>query len=932
MPVLPASIALEMALAAAGDTLAADQPVVEDATIHGPLHVPEEGDRALQIIVTRTPDSGASFEIFGADEDAPSGWRLHASGRVAAAAAHAGSHTLDEARARCVEEVTGAAHYQKLQALGIAFGPAFQGIERLWRRDGEVVGRIAAPAGLSTSDYRLHPAVLDACFQLLGAGLPGDAVQGSEPPTYLMVGVDRYVLPRKAPKSFWVHATLHGVERLGETLTGDITLVDDEGLVLAALSGLRLKRARPGALVNKGAWDKWLYEIHWQPTEALGTDAATSMLAVSEVAVAVDAQSGPLAVEHDLATYQQLVGELEALSPTYVVCALAELGWQPEPGDTVDEHNLAQRLGVIPRHSRLFHRLLAILAEEDLLAAADNGWIVAQRLAVRESALQAAAIRTKYPAFDAEVRLLDRCGAALASVLRGERDPVQLLFPEGSLADVEKLTEGSPAARAYNALVQRAVAAAVAAAGDRPLRCLEIGAGTGGTTASILRELPADRTEYVFTDISQLFLTRAEQKFAAHPFVSYRTLDIERPPQEQGFDAQRYDLVIAANVLHATTDVARGLAHARELLAPGGLLILLEGTALQRWVDLTFGLTAGWWKFADVALRPSHPLLSRDGWCDVLASTGFAEADALPHVPGDDDRFSRQAVVVARRPPDATSSADAGDWLIVGNGHGLADALETALIRHGLAAVRATPADQFTVLGDRQYGFDPARGADVDRLIAALAQRTTPIRRVVHLMALDAAPGEPETVDQLDQDVDRCLHSGLNLVQAIVKAEFRTKPRVWIVTRNTQPVVDDASRGLSLGQAAAWGLGRTVAVEHPEIWGGLIDVDAQDPEALARLLVPEIAGNGREDQVALHEGRRYVARLRRSLRPAAVGSIEVRPDATYLVAGGTGGMGTRVAQWLVDRGARHLVLTGRYLAPDVWARKNARRSSARAPR
>src|SRR5690606_8618345 len=111
---------------------------------------------------------------------------------------------------------------------------------------------------------------------------------------------------------------------------------------------------------------------------------------------------------------------------------------------------------------------------------------------------------------------------------------------------------------------------------DRPLRILEIGAGTGGTTAYLLPHLPPTRTEYVFTDLSPLFLEKAQEKFQDYPFVGYQLLDIEQDPEAQGFASHHYDIVVAANVLHATADLRHTLAHGKQLLAPNGLLVLLE--------------------------------------------------------------------------------------------------------------------------------------------------------------------------------------------------------------------------------------------------------------------------------------------------------------------------------------------------------------------
>src|SRR5207249_269916 len=115
--------------------------------------------------------------------------------------------------------------------------------------------------------------------------------------------------------------------------------------------------------------------------------------------------------------------------------------------------------------------------------------------------------------------------------------------------------------------------------------------------------------EYVFTDISPTFVNRARETLGGHPFLRCGVLDVERDPADQGYAAHAFDVALAANVLHATTDLRRTLSHVQQLIKPGGLLLLLEGSRTQRWIDLTFGLTPGWWKFSDVDLRQISPLL-----------------------------------------------------------------------------------------------------------------------------------------------------------------------------------------------------------------------------------------------------------------------------------------------------------------------------------
>src|SRR5262249_21216745 len=111
--------------------------------------------------------------------------------------------------------------------------------------------------------------------------------------------------------------------------------------------------------------------------------------------------------------------------------------------------------------------------------------------------------------------------------------------------------------------------------------------------------------------------------------VSYGLLDIEQPPEEQGYAPQSFEVIIATSVLHATRDVAESLRHLRTLLTPGGLLVLVEETRFYTWFDLSMGLQQGFDRFTDTERRRTHPLLSQEQWRDVLTVTGFTHCALL---------------------------------------------------------------------------------------------------------------------------------------------------------------------------------------------------------------------------------------------------------------------------------------------------------------
>jgi len=634
---------------------------------------------------------------------------------------------------------------------------------------------------------------------------------------------------------------------------------------------------------------KLLHEIVWreQPRPALQPPAPAALAA--QVLPRLDA----LAESNGLAAYADFGRGLDALAAAYIVRALRELGAGLVPGDRIAPASLA----TLPTHARLLQRMLAILAEDGVLARDGSGWQVLRAPDPLEPEALAARLLARHPNCDAELVLTQRCGRELASVLRGRADPLALLFPGGSLADTERLYQNSPPARTYNALIAETVRALAAAwPVGRRLRVLEIGAGTGSTTAWVLPGLPAD-VDYTFTDVSPLFLNRAREKFAAQAGMRHELLDIGRAPAEQGFEAGGYDLVLGANVLHATPDLDVTLAHVRQLLAPGGVLVLLEGTTPQRFGDLTVGLLDGWWAYTDTQRR-DYALMPREGWTALLAQHGLQGATALPGATSH-PVLAQQAVFVAQA-PQGTAEREPARWLLQPDRGGLAEALAAELRRAGDLPELLAP------------------GAEA---LAQALRSPLPCRGVVHLQALDQAAHAGLSTADIERGQQALVQALLPTVQALAAQSGAQVPGLWIATRGAQAT--HPHDGADPAQATAWGIGHGVAVEHPELRCTRIDLDpAADTAAAAAVLAAELQSASREDQVALRGTRRLVRRLvaQAPAAPAAPGGPAIDAGRSHLVTGGLRGLGLRVAEWLVGQGARHLVLMGRQ-APDARARQ-----------
>ncbi|MFJ6433031.1 beta-ketoacyl synthase N-terminal-like domain-containing protein [Streptomyces sp. NPDC091416] len=255
---------------------------------------------------------------------------------------------------------------------------------------------------------------------------------------------------------------------------------------------------------------------------------------------------------------------------------------------------------------------------------------------------------------------------AFPDILSGRRAATEVVFPGGSLELVQNAYATNPASAFFNqVLAADMVARLRRRARDLtadPARILEIGAGTGATSAVVLEALRSARLdvrEYCYTDISRVFLNHAERSFGAdNPALTCSILDIERPVADQGLTLGGYDAVVAANVLHATRDIRQTLRNAKALLRPGGLLVLNELTANNLLSQFSFGLLDGWWRYEDPHLRiQGSPLLSTAHWRHVLTQEGF-RAIALPAQDAEDlgqqiivaesDGVIRQATAVPR--------------------------------------------------------------------------------------------------------------------------------------------------------------------------------------------------------------------------------------------------------------------------------------------
>lgn len=818
--IAPGAMLLEMMRRAASVSLESEGVQLSDVNFLTPLEVPEGKAVKVQTLCARLGDDSCETTVFAAEGGK---WRVCARTKSLALAAASPRRDIDAIRKACGTSVDPEALYTDLAARGVTLGPSFQIIRKLGRAGCEAVADIELNTTDRAADPRgLHPLVLDACFQAAAIAL-GDAGGA----VYVPAAIDRcevFDIGGLASGAI-AHARITRVTEAG--FSANFDLMDQDGRVALHLFGVWF--ARIGVAFAAGnrdvALDDVLYDVAWRPFQPL--DAGQLAAVAIEEEPAATERAGLLAHASNMDTVERACAML-------VARALAAMGARFEAGETVRTRDLAELLGVLPTHQRLFARMLAILAEQDLLLRLEgDSWRVRAPLSLEDPAPDLESLRRQAgPGLRALIAIVERTGVLLPAALTGKADPLGALFPDGSAEDAERMYADAPTAKALNAMLARVVQAIAEAhkAETRALDILEIGGGTGGSTAPILEALPTEGVRYVFTDIGQAFLARARTRFANDPRVETTRFDVDADPEAQGIETGRFDVVIAANVVHATRDVRAALKRVRSLLKPGGVLLLIEVLRPQRWFDLTVGLTAGWWAFEDTDLRPGYCTLDAVGWREALVNEGFGGVQV---VTPSALRDRPEGLVIAL-------AQDTEAWVVLGD-----DAVAPRLVD----TLSAGGAQVVHLAGD---------SVSVEALEAAFAGTDAARRRgVIDTRALGAE----------DIAAAACGHRAAALAQAAL--QLSPQPRLRFITRGAQPALVPAS--VAPAQAAVLGVARTLTLEAASLETATIDLDPNQ-SGVDRVAQALAAPAGTE--IALRGGAMWTPRLQRHHPPNAAAETE----------------------------------------------------------
>ena len=295
----------------------------------------------------------------------------------------------------------------------------------------------------------------------------------------------------RCPTRLWAHAVVRTHD--SSAIVADILVYDEDGSRVADILGFRMEAVDEKQ--QSDGLDECYYRFEWQPRRLRGSGprGPCAYPTTAEIKTSVAAAFSDVQQRHALDEYRdRFVPEAEAVALLLEQRALADLGWRPRVGDGVELGSFVDALGIVDDYRRVTRRLLRHFERTGLLrATGEDAWVVLDLPTGSGSEAALDRLDVTFPAYRAEIDLFKRTGVKLASILAGESDALELLFPGGSHDPMERYYTEALGFPAHLELTRIAVERAIASLPDRrALRVLEVGGGTGVLTKTVLPVLP----------------------------------------------------------------------------------------------------------------------------------------------------------------------------------------------------------------------------------------------------------------------------------------------------------------------------------------------------------------------------------------------------------------------------------------------------------
>lgn len=340
--------------------------------------------------------------------------------------------------------------------------------------------------------------------------------------------------------------------------------------------------------------------------------------------------SGEISID-DLASANE---KLEEISTAYIYRSLKQLHIEDYAKQEIGYEALAQMCNIEVQYYKLFRSWLNMLVEDKILECVSEDRVILVKPIPEYNLAGLWEFFKQYEEIEdirESLSYMKLSGDNHIRMLQGEINPLTLFFPKGSTNTATSMYKFNPIIKFINNIVAMSLKDIISKwHKDRKIRILEVGAGTGGTTAYVLPILNPECVEYTFTDLSTFFTEEAARNYSEYGFIKYGILDINEEMQAQGYEYGYYDIIIGANVLHDARNLNVTLEYLKTLMSDEGTLLILEGTKNIRQHSASVGFIEGLSHFEDERVETNKPLLSVEKWKDYLEKHQFSNFKAFP--------------------------------------------------------------------------------------------------------------------------------------------------------------------------------------------------------------------------------------------------------------------------------------------------------------
>ena len=780
------------------------------------------------------------------------------------------------------KHITDSGHYKLTEAVGLSYGPTFQGIEEVWVSALTALAKLKSEEalGISSTEYQLHPSLLDAGFQVLVDLFSEEIEQGSQA-ALIPVQVGKLYYYQNVTDLTYLSVSV--TKQSPQSVVANYLFLDSDGEVLVELKdcrfrGVQLMRSK-SSLPNTYEFKPLLMPHLNQnnqspmPEPALLVSHAVSFLKENEQELQRDRH------------YQQVLPLFDLMVSMFAWQAIQQLN---PKGDEFTLESLAEQAHIESVKLPLLSRLLNILVEDDLATYDNNQWLLAATSDLPSAEDIWLSVLGDSPDYLPELMLLGRCGKHLADVLQSKINSDDLLFSEKSSIQ-EHWSGASPSNLSMNLALRHILSEIVSDwPANKRIRVLEVGGNDTEISQQILPVFPSDQCDYVYIHQDESLLLKAGFNLEDWDFVNTQLLDLSHNfiKSNSPLDLASFDIVIVANTLYRSDDCAKSQKNIKKLLASKGVLLVLERES-DRFMDMTFGLQNDWWVHSSEESGEIPLLMSANAWRSELKETGFEQVELLvePEATGDIGAFMVLAQNLSQdylEPASDVIVENSNTWMILKDKSTLSSTLTSELnkkltnLGHEIIIVEA--GDTYKRLGQLHFEINAnsknPQDESFEHIITTLNKLDIHCDQIIHLMGLrrhsdiNLTENENLNLQQL-----RCATT-IDLVKSLSILNQENLPSLKLITSGGAAIANedlDFPYCQNPSQATLWGLGRVIMNEHPDLNCQMFDLQGVlDANSTSRLLINEfmttnnVPTQAQENEIILNENVRHVLRMKQT--------------------------------------------------------------------